>query len=214
MKGRYVCVIVTAVVFLLGVTVFAEARCGGGKRKGCRHASTAYQSQTGGSCCSSGSPVQSSSGSSSSCCSKGLQNVTVSKEILDTKNQSACKFCGMDRQRLAKSRMLVEYEGLPPQATCSLHCAAVEIASASSRRPKSIMVGDFITMEMIDAEKAHWVIGGNKTGVMTKTGTWAFNQRGDAERFVQENGGKIGDFVEALGAVYDDIEDNIRRTRQ
>jgi nitrous oxide reductase accessory protein NosL len=69
-------------------------------------------------------------------------------------------------------------------------------------------------MEMINTEKAHWVIGGSKTGVMTKTGTWAFNQRKDAESFVQENGGKIGNFDEALDAVYEDMKSNVKSIRQ
>ena len=120
----------------------------------------------------------------------------------------------MNCQQYAKTRMLVEYDGLPPQATCSLHCAAIELAFATNRRPKSIQVGDVATMEMINVEKAHWVIGGNKPGVMTKTGTWAFNQRKDAETFVQENGGKIGDFAEALDAVYEDIKSNIKNISQ
>jgi nitrous oxide reductase accessory protein NosL len=120
----------------------------------------------------------------------------------------------MNCQQYAKSRMLVEYDGHPPQATCSLHCAAVELAFATNRRLKSIQVGDFVTTEMINAENAHWVIGGSKPGVMTKTGTWAFNQRKDAETFVQENGGKIGDFAEALDAIYVDIKSNIKTISQ
>ena len=204
MQCRQAFAVVTAFIFLFGMTVVAEARCGGCKRKGGQFTSAAYQPQGAGSCCSVGSSVQGPS-TGSSCCSKGVQNATVSKE-----NQSTCKYCGMNCQQYAKSRMLVEYDGHPPQATCSLHCAAVELAFATNRRLKSIQVGDFVTTEMINAEKAHWVIGGSKPGVMTKTGTWAFNQRKDAETFVQENGGKIGDFAEALDAIYADIKSNIK----
>lgn len=40
------------------------------------------------------------------------------------------------------------------------------------------MVGDYNTKRLIDAEKAVWVIGGGKQGVMTKRAKWAFEKRG------------------------------------
>jgi len=39
------------------------------------------------------------------------------------------------------------------------------------------MVGDFGTKKLIDAEKALWVLGGSKPGVMTKRGKWALRRR-------------------------------------
>ena len=79
MQFKQVFAVVTAFIFLLGMTVVAEARCGGCKRKGGQFTSAAYQPQGGGSCCSAGSSAQGPS-TGSSCCSKGVQNATVSKE--------------------------------------------------------------------------------------------------------------------------------------
>ena len=209
MRCKHVFAIVTAFALLVSMVGVAEARCGGCKRKG----GGSSASQAGGSCCSIGSPVQASTTGSSCCSSKGVQNAP-SKNAAAIDTNSLCKYCGMNCQQYAKSRMLIEYDGTPAQATCSLHCAAFELASATYGRPKSVRVGDFATAEMINAEKAHWVVGGNKPGVMTKTGTWAFNQRNDAERFINENGGKLGDFNDAIDAIYEDMKSNIKMITQ
>ena len=200
MRCRHVFAIATVFTFVLSMAAVAEARCGGCKRKG----GASSTSQASGSCCSVGSPIQAST-TSSSCCSKGVQNAPAkSAAAVDT--SSPCKYCGMNCQHYAKSRMLIEYDGIPAQATCSLHCAASELASAKNRRLKSIQVGDFATSEMINADKAHWVIGGSQPGVMTMTATWAFNKRIDAETFIKNNGGKLGDFNDAIDAIYEDLK--------
>lgn len=214
MRYRGATVLMTIFVFLTGITLSsAEARCGGCKRKRSREARGMYQPQSGASCCSTGLQAQGFQ-SSSSCCSKGAQTIALSEETNDTKSRPMCKYCGMNRQQFAQSRMVVQYDDGAPQATCSLHCAAIELASAAYRMPKSIQVGDFVTMKLVDAEKAHWVIGGSKQGVMTKTATWAFEKREDAETFVRENGGKIGDFDEALAAAFEDMKGSIKMIRQ
>jgi nitrous oxide reductase accessory protein NosL len=56
-------------------------------------------------------------------------------------------------------------------------CAAVDLANNIAGTPKSIKVGDFNGRQMIDAEKAFWVVGGSKPGVMSKRGKWAFEKR-------------------------------------
>ena len=96
----------------------------------------------------------------------------------DVAKQASCKYCGMDRKTFAHSRMLVTYEDGSSMGTCSLHCTAIELALNIDKTPKSIEVGDFKTKKLIDAEKASWVIGGSKTGVMTKTGQVGLREQG------------------------------------
>jgi copper chaperone NosL len=115
-----------------------------------------------------------------------------------------CPFCGMDRQKFAHSRMLIEYED-DAEGFCSIHCAAIDLAVKIDQTPKEIKVGDYGTKKLIDAEKAVWVIGGNKMGVMTKRAKWAFEKKEDAEKFVKENGGKVSTFDEAMKAAYEDM---------
>ena len=123
----------------------------------------------------------------------------------DIAADKSCKYCGMDREKFAHSRMVIEYEDGSSVATCSLHCAAVDLANNIDKTPKSIKVGDFRSRQLIDAEKAVWVIGGSKQGVMTKNAKWAFAARDRAEAFIKENGGRIATFDEAVKAAYEDM---------
>src|SRR5512136_3014785 len=91
-----------------------------------------------------------------------------SGSLADVAHHMNCTYCGMDRAKFAQSRMLIEYDDGSAVATCSIHCAAVDLANNIDKTPKAIMVGDCGTKELIDAEKAFWVIGGSKPGVMTK----------------------------------------------
>ncbi len=75
-----------------------------------------------------------------------------------------------------------------------LHCAAIDLILKIDKAPKAIRVGDYSTKNLIDAEKAFWIIGGSKMGVMTKRAKWAFEKKGDAEKFMKENGGTLAVF--------------------
>src|SRR5512133_2801463 len=102
----------------------------------------------------------------------------------DVKEGPSCKYCGMDRAKFASSRMVVEFEDGSKIHACSLHCAAVDLALQIDRTPVAIKVADMGSQALVDAEKASWVLGGTKPGVMTKRGKWAFAERGAAEAFV------------------------------
>ena len=123
----------------------------------------------------------------------------------DIQKYSSCKYCGMDRQKFAHSRMLIEYDDASSVGTCSIHCAGVDLALNIDKTPKALHVGDYGSKALIDAEKASWVIGGSKMGVMTKRAKWAFAKKEDAEKFVKENGGEIGTFDAAMKASYEDM---------
>jgi len=132
----------------------------------------------------------------------------------DVAKQASCKYCGMDRKTFAHSRMLVTYEDGSSMGTCSLHCTAVELAINIDKTPKSIEVGDFKTKKLIDAEKASWVIGGSKPGVMTKRAKWAFESKADADAFIKENGGKPASFDDAIKASYEDMYADTKMIRE
>lgn len=132
----------------------------------------------------------------------------------DIKAFPSCNYCGMDRDMFSHSRMLIEYEDGTSAGTCSLHCTAIELAVNIDKSIKTIKVGDFNTRKLINVEKATWVIGGNKQGVMTKRAKWAFENREDAEAFIKDNGGKLATFDEALKAAYEDMYDDIKMIRE
>jgi nitrous oxide reductase accessory protein NosL len=122
-----------------------------------------------------------------------------------------CKHCGMDRKEFAHSRMLIEYEDGSVAATCSLHCAALDLAQNKGKSPKSIRKADYNTKALVAAEKAAWVIGGSRPGVMTQRAKWAFETSEDAARFRAANGGDPADFGEAFKAAYEEINPGVRR---
>mgnify|MGYP001168863383 FL=1 len=132
----------------------------------------------------------------------------------DVKEIPACKYCGMNREMFAHSRMLIAYDDGTNVGTCSLHCVAVDLALNLDKTPKAIRVGDFSRKTLADAEAAFWVIGGNKPGVMTKTAKWAFANKADAEKFLLENGGRLASFDEALEAAYKDMADDTKMIRE
>ena len=132
----------------------------------------------------------------------------------DIQKIASCKYCGMDRAKFAHSRMLIEYEDGTSVGTCSIHCVAVDLSLNIDKTPKTIGVGDYNTKALIDAEKALWVIGGNKPGVMTKRAKWAFSEKGPAEAFIKENQGKLATFDEAMKATYEDMNDDTKMIRE
>ena len=132
----------------------------------------------------------------------------------DVRKAPSCVHCGMDREKFAFSRMVIEYDDGSSVGLCSIHCAAVDLAVTLDKSPKSILVADLGTKRLVDAEKASWVLGGSKPGVMTKRGKWAFETKEAAEAFAKENGGAVVAFEEAMKATYEDMYGDTRMIRE
>jgi copper chaperone NosL len=132
----------------------------------------------------------------------------------DIDSHGSCKYCGMDRKMFAHSRMLLVYDDGSELGSCSLHCVAVDLALNIDKTPKTIQVADFNTKNLIDAEKAIWVLGGEKPGVMTKRAKWAFDKKEDAEAFVKANGGALADFDSVIKAAYEDMNADTKMIRE
>jgi hypothetical protein len=132
----------------------------------------------------------------------------------DVKKYPSCKYCGMDREKFSHSRILIEYDDGTTEGMCSLHCAALDLAIHIDKTPKSIGVGDYGSKKLIDAEKASWIIGGNKMGVMTRRAKWAFEKKEDAEKFKAESGGDLATFEQAVKAAYEDMYVDTKMIRE
>ena len=132
----------------------------------------------------------------------------------DVKQYPSCKYCGMDREKFGHSRILIEYEDGTVVPLCSIHCAGVDLAINIDKTPKTIRAGDYGTKVLIDVEKAIWVIGGSKMGVMTKRAKWAFETKTAAETFKKENGGDLASFEQAIKASYEDIYEDTKMIRE
>jgi copper chaperone NosL len=132
----------------------------------------------------------------------------------ETHSKEACPLCGMEKEKFGHTWMVVEYDDGKKAGFCSIHCAAVDLATNIDKTPVKIDVGDYNTRKMIDAEKAYWVIGGSKPGVMSKRAKWAFEKKADADAYIKENGGTPATFDEAMKAAYEDMYADTKMIRE
>jgi nitrous oxide reductase accessory protein NosL len=116
-----------------------------------------------------------------------------------------CRYCGMHPARPDRSWMEIHGIGEDPVGVCSLHCAAIHLALNPGETPSRILVRDYPRGHWIDADRAHWVLGGDVPGVMTHRAKWAFQTRAEADRFRREHGGSAVSFDEALQAAFEDM---------
>jgi nitrous oxide reductase accessory protein NosL len=123
----------------------------------------------------------------------------------DIEDHRSCAHCGMDRKAYGFSRMLIQYEDGAVVGVCSLHCVVSELDANPGRTVKTLLVADRDTRTLIDAEKAIWVMGGKKRGVMTQLPKWAFQTKAATEAFIKANGGKIVPWAEALAAAREEL---------
>jgi copper chaperone NosL len=128
----------------------------------------------------------------------------------DIRQFPECKYCGMDREKFGYSRMLVRYDDGTAVPTCSIHCTGIDLALNPHKGVSASFVGDYATRVLLDAEKAFWVLGGDKMGVMSIRGKWAFGSRKDAEQFIRKHGGAITSYDEVMKAVFEDMYEILR----
>ena len=129
---------------------------------------------------------------------------TIALAQEDIREHRSCIQCGMDRKAYGYSRMLIKYDDDSQSAVCSLHCAVVEIDANKGQAVKSVQVADRDDHILIEAEKAYWVIGGSKRGVMTKRPKWAFATEAAARKFITSYGGTLTTWAEAIKASRED----------
>jgi nitrous oxide reductase accessory protein NosL len=145
----------------------------------------------------------------------GLFLLTISVAFAgDIEKHKSCPFCGMEQEKFGHTWTVIEYDDGTTAELCSVHCAAIELALNMDKTPKIIKVGDYNTKQLVDAEKAFWVIGGSKMGVMTKRAKWAFEKKDDADAFIKENGGTLATFDEAMKAAYEDMFTDTKMIRE
>jgi predicted Rossmann-fold nucleotide-binding protein len=117
----------------------------------------------------------------------------------------SCQYCGMDRGKFGSTRMLVEYANGTTIGTCSIHCAAVDLAQSFGKVIKSLKVADYRSGRLIEAENAFWVVGAGLPGVMAAKSRLAFADKNEAEAFRKDKGGESADFNAAITSTYCDM---------
>lgn len=126
----------------------------------------------------------------------------------------ACQYCGMDRNKFGQTRMLIEYEKGSKIGVCSIHDAAVDLSQSVGKTIKTIWTADYDSRELIDAEQATWVIGGDLPGVMSGTSRVAFATKEAAAAFQKQHGGELASFDEAIDHTFDEMWKDIKMIRE
>ena len=136
----------------------------------------------------------------------------------DIEKYPKCPYCGMDRKTYHHSRMLIVFSDDLPDATCSLHCAAISLSLNIDREPKAIWVGDNAAATeikpLVGVDQAHFLIGSQIKGVMTRRSKVAFASEEVAKAAMAANGGEIGNFDAALLAAYTDMAQDASMVRK
>lgn len=139
----------------------------------------------------------------------------------DIRKYPSCPYCGMDRRKFHHSRMLVHYGDDLPDATCSLHCAAISLAINIDRGPKATYVADNASpgeiKPLIEVEKATFLVGSSIKGVMTRRSKVAYGTEAAAKAAQAANGGELANFDKALLAAHEDMAQDtsmIRKNRE
>lgn len=120
---------------------------------------------------------------------------------------ASCQLCRMDRTMFAHTRMLVIYADGVKVGVCSIHCAVEEMMSKKRKQVNKLLVADFKTKELKEADAVTWIVGGKKKGVMTALPKWAFARKEDAREFQNENGGKIMPLSQVIKLASEEVRD-------
>jgi len=121
----------------------------------------------------------------------------------------SCYYCGMKKSRFGHSWMIITYNDGTRGEFCSLHCAAIDMVLHMEKTPLTVLVGDYFTKKLIDADKSHWVIGGSKPGVMTTRAKWAFETEEAAQTYMKEFGSEPATFRTAARAAFEDMYEDM-----
>lgn len=129
-----------------------------------------------------------------------------------------CPYCGMDRRQFHHARMLVHYSDDLPDATCSLHCAALSLSLNIDRGPIAIYVADNAVSAdikpLVEVEKASFLVGSSLPGVMTRRSKVAYGAEAAAKASQAANGGEVMAFDKALLSAYADMAQDVVMIRK
>ncbi|MEJ2157786.1 MAG: nitrous oxide reductase accessory protein NosL [Desulfobacteraceae bacterium] len=118
---------------------------------------------------------------------------------------AVCQYCGMKRSQYPHSWVVITQSDDSVKMVCSVHCAAIDMALHTHKQITQITVADYRTHRQIPAEKAFWVVGGDRIGVMTARAKWAFKTKSDALLFIKHHGGILAVFDEVIKAAFEDM---------
>ncbi len=134
-----------------------------------------------------------------------FQSVHEHEAILlqEGKNKNYCYKCGMDLVKYYKTSHSAAHDSTVYQY-CSIHCLEDHLGDGITlKNPKVV---DISSLKFIDATKAYYAVGSQKSGTMSKISKYAFANEEDAKKFQVQFGGEIMDFYKALDVAKKDFK--------
>jgi nitrous oxide reductase accessory protein NosL len=143
-----------------------------------------------------------------------VKKSTGKPEIIQTgKSKIWCPVCGMNIKMFYKTSHAVTLKGKQNRQYCSMRCLAVDYPNIKNDIEK-IWVVDAYKENLIDAYKAHYVIGSKIPGTMTRISKFAFKSIKDAKDFQSKYGGSITNFKEAFEIARTSLKNDIAMTNK
>lgn len=111
--------------------------------------------------------------------------------------QKYCLLCSMNLKMFWKTSQWLSFSGGEKTGYCSIHCASVTYQKKGINIDRWQVV-DYDTLKLINAYKAHFLIGSDLPGTMTPVSKLAFASPDTARQFQKKHGGTIGRLDDAL----------------
>lgn len=118
--------------------------------------------------------------------------------------QKWCPLCSMNLKMFWKTNHWLTFSDGKKIGYCSIHCASLVYKDKAADIDKWQVV-DFDTKKLVDAKKAHFLIGSDLPGTMTAVSKLAFSSLDTAKQYQREHGGQIGTFDDALKKALADL---------
>ena len=137
-----------------------------------------------------------------------IKAATIKPELIQSGSQKEwCPVCGMKLESFYKTSHAAKVNHIDKQY-CSLRCLAVDMQEHKIDT-NDVKVVDVVSQKLIPAKDAHYVVGSDIKGTMSRVSKLAFASSDAAEDFNIENGGKIVNFEEALKMAKESLDSDI-----
>jgi hypothetical protein len=115
----------------------------------------------------------------------------------ETDQQKWCPLCSMNLKMFWKTTHWLTFSDGKRTGYCSIHCAS-KVYQARPTEIDQWEVADYDTKNLVNAHKAHFLIGSDLPGTMTPVSKLAFASLKTAKNYQKDRGGTLGSLDDAL----------------
>ncbi|ABB44595.1 conserved hypothetical protein [Sulfurimonas denitrificans DSM 1251] len=136
------------------------------------------------------------------------KSATIKPELIQKGSQKEwCPVCGMKLESFYKTSHTSKVNHTDKQY-CSMRCLAVDMQEHKIDT-NDVKVVDALSQKLIFAKDAHYVVGSDVKGTMSKVSKVAFSSKEAADDFNIEHGGEVVSFEKALKMASESLDSDI-----